>query len=96
MIQRERVPTPVFWPREFHGLYSPWGHKESGKTEQLSHSLLEQVCVFGLWQVNIKWNKVKFMEVSSHTDTRKLIIFHMTSQYCLLKLRNAVEINLIY
>ena len=19
---------PVFWPREFHGLYSPWGHKE--------------------------------------------------------------------
>ena len=22
-------PIPVFWPREFHGLYSPWGHKES-------------------------------------------------------------------
>jgi len=40
-------------------------HKESGMTEQLSLSLLEQVCVFGLWQVNIKWNKVKFMEVSS-------------------------------
>ena len=19
---------PVFWPRELHGLYSPWGHKE--------------------------------------------------------------------
>ena len=29
------VPTPVFWPREFHGLCSPWGHKESDKTEQL-------------------------------------------------------------
>ena len=28
--------TPVFWPREFHELYSPWGHKESGMTEQLS------------------------------------------------------------
>jgi len=26
--RRERVPTPVFRPREFHGLYSPWGHKE--------------------------------------------------------------------
>ena len=25
---RERLPTPVFWPREFHGLCSPWGHKE--------------------------------------------------------------------
>ena len=28
---------PVFWPGEFHGLYSPWGHKESDMTEQLSH-----------------------------------------------------------
>ena len=27
--RRERVPTPVLWPGEFHGLYSPWGHKES-------------------------------------------------------------------
>ena len=25
--RRERLPTPVFWPGEFHGLYSPWGHK---------------------------------------------------------------------
>ena len=25
---RERLPTPVFWPGEFHGLYSPWGRKE--------------------------------------------------------------------
>ena len=25
--RRERLPPP-FWPREFHGLYSPWGHKE--------------------------------------------------------------------
>ena len=28
----ERLPTPVFWPGEFHGLYSPWGHKESDTT----------------------------------------------------------------
>ena len=33
------IPTPVFWPGEFHGLYSPWGHKESDMTEQLSLSL---------------------------------------------------------
>ena len=31
--------TPVFWPGEFHGLYSPWGSKESDMTEQLSLSL---------------------------------------------------------
>ena len=33
--RRERLPTPVFWPGEFHGLYSPWGHKESDTTEWL-------------------------------------------------------------
>ena len=33
--RREWLPTPVFWPGEFHGLYSPWGPKESDMTEQL-------------------------------------------------------------
>ena len=34
--KKERLPTPVFWPVEFHGLYSPWGRKESDTTERLS------------------------------------------------------------
>ena len=34
--RRERLPTPVFWPGEFHGVYSPWGHKESDTTEHPS------------------------------------------------------------
>ena len=38
--RRERVPTPVFWPGEFHGLYSPWGHKELDTTQRLSLSAL--------------------------------------------------------
>ena len=33
---RERLPTPEFWPGEFHGLYSPWSHKELDMTEWLS------------------------------------------------------------
>ena len=37
--RREQLPTPVFWPGEFHRLYSPWGHKESDTTEWLSLSL---------------------------------------------------------
>ena len=36
---KERLLTPVFWPGEFHGLYSPWGHKQSDMTEQLSFQL---------------------------------------------------------
>ena len=27
--RRERLPTPVFWPGELRGLYSPWGRRES-------------------------------------------------------------------
>ena len=30
----ERLPTPVFWPGEFHGVYSPGGGKESGLSEK--------------------------------------------------------------
>ena len=32
---RERLPTPVVWPGEFHELYSPWGCRESNMTEWL-------------------------------------------------------------
>ena len=36
----ERLPTSVFWPGQFHGLYSSWGYKELDMTEQLSLSPL--------------------------------------------------------
>ena len=37
-LEKEWQPTPVFLPGESHGQrrlvgYSPWGHKESDKTE---------------------------------------------------------------
>ena len=34
--RREQLPTPVFCPGEFYGLYNPWGCKEADRTEQLS------------------------------------------------------------
>ena len=42
--KREWLPTPVFFPGEFHGQrslagYSPWGHKELDMTEWLTLSL---------------------------------------------------------
>ena len=40
--RRERLPTPVFWPGEFNGLYSPWGHKESDTTERLCFTFVSQ------------------------------------------------------
>ena len=44
--RRERLPSPVFWPGEFHGLYSSWGDKESDTTERLSLSLFTHTYVF--------------------------------------------------
>ena len=46
--RRERLPTPVFWPGEFHGQYSPLGCKESDMTEWLSisHSFKVSIPVF--------------------------------------------------
>ena len=41
--RRERQPTPVFWPGEFHRLHIPWGSEELDMTEQLSHILLNEV-----------------------------------------------------
>ena len=35
-LEKGRSPTPVFWPGEFHGLFSPRGRKEPDTTEQLS------------------------------------------------------------
>ena len=40
-LRRQRLPTPVFWPREFHGQrrlvgYSTWDPKELDRTEWLS------------------------------------------------------------
>ena len=34
-MRRGRLPTPVFWPGDFSGLYSPRGRKELDTTEQL-------------------------------------------------------------
>ena len=31
--RREGLPTSIFWPEEFNGLCSPWGHKELDMTE---------------------------------------------------------------
>ena len=33
--RREKLPTPVFCSGEFHGLYSPWGCKESDMTDNI-------------------------------------------------------------
>ena len=45
-LKGKGTKTLVFWPGEFHGLYSPWGHKESETTERLSLSRYITVPVY--------------------------------------------------
>ena len=45
--RRKWQPTPVFLPGEFHGQrslvgYSPWGHKESDRTDRLTLSFIHR------------------------------------------------------
>ena len=54
-LKKGMLPTPVLLPGEFHRqrslvVYSPWGHKESDRTERLIHtyvilSILMQECI---------------------------------------------------
>ena len=61
--RRERLPTPVFWPGEFHGLYCPWGHKELDTTVTFTFTL------------NI-WTFVgKLMSLLFYTLSRFVIVF---------------------
>ena len=55
--RRERLPSPVFWPGEFHGLYSPLGCKESDPTEKLSLSLyfVHVWCLISISAENTEW-----------------------------------------
>ena len=55
--KRDQLPTPVFCPREFHRLYSPWGDKESNMTEQLSLSLSGRKKFFSAFLGSSGWSK---------------------------------------
>ena len=41
--RREGLPTPVFWLEEFHGLYSPWGHKDSMGPDWETFTLCDKI-----------------------------------------------------
>ena len=57
--RRERLPTPVFWPGEFHGLYSPWGRKELDTTERLSLDMMSYDSCFLLSTLlQLEWSSL--------------------------------------
>ena len=69
--RRERLPTPVFWPGELHGLYGPWGHKEFHfhcvlywVVGEMSHVLKVRarnpLYILEAVRINTNWSKIIF------------------------------------
>ena len=63
--RREWQPTPVFFPRKFHGPrslvgYSPWGHKESDTTEQLTWKKINFHVLFYFFKESNRCCSVQF------------------------------------
>ena len=58
-LENGQATHSVFWPGEFHELYSSWGRKESDMTERLSFSLHFHTCFINLNSLNsLNWNRM--------------------------------------
>ena len=66
------IPTPVFWPGEFRGLYGPCGHKQSDTTEQLSLHFTSFTNIFH--KVNEEYN-FQFKIRNGYQKRIKMAIF---------------------
>ena len=71
-------PTPVFWPGESHGQtslegYSPWGHKESDRTEQLNNNKVNNMAKNIARQTGIWILKVLFHRRTKQGVSNKLV-----------------------
>ena len=64
-LEKGKLPTPVFWPGEFHGLYSPWGQKQLDTTERISLSKLLQ-------EQNKSWRDI--IQRSQKVETKHTVI----------------------
>ena len=72
--RRERLPTPVFWPGEFHELYRQWGGKESNV-----HVISVNIALF----TQIKYLRISFfLYFTAHTEPlRKHIGFNAFNDF---------------
>ena len=77
--RRERLPTPVFLPGEFHGQRSlagcsPWGCKESDTTERLTLSLS---CIFLHVLFHMVYHRILTAVPCVHSRTMLFIHLYM-------------------
>ena len=76
--RREWLPTPVFWPGEFHGQkslvgYSPCGHKELVTTEQLHFKTVNLI----IWTISWKGTNTE-LDTRRNTNLNKPVTIKET------------------
>ena len=77
-LEKGQLPTPVFWPGEFHGLDRPWGQKSWDTTEPLSLSLLShQSCCVEMNTRTSAWVKMLLFLIF-HMKKKKVIVMART------------------
>ena len=67
--RRERLPTPAFWPGEFHGLYIVYGVAKSDTTEGLSLHFLSLGWANGYCAISVHWLSSRGKLTESFTTT---------------------------
>ena len=78
--RRRRLLTPVSWPGEFHGMYSPWGGQELDLTERLSLSYIYIyicVCVYMHIYIYIYMCVCIYMHIYIYTHTHTYIYIYI-------------------
>ena len=75
--EREQLTTLAFWPGEFHGPYSPWGHKESDMTKCFHFTSFSSIA----WWLLLQWLCHLWIRFSSLF----LIMYELTNKYCFFK-----------
>ena len=65
----EKGTSPVFWPEEFHGLYSLCGHKESDTTEHTCTHAEESLSLMGA----VRCNEIAFKGLAKCTAQNRSI-----------------------
>ena len=83
--RRKRLPTPVFWPGKFHGMYSPWNHKE-----------LIQLSDFHFLSLNERWltRFIQWPEFAEGITTNSLKVKLLTVEYSCLTLCDPIDCSL--
>ena len=57
-LEKGKAAHSIFWSRQFHGLYSPWGHKELDTPEQLSFLLAATKSQFNIIKIILNFTQL--------------------------------------